>query len=112
MKNRSNDYICVSFCFSMTEEKKKLLTDLEFRVRQVMYMCDTLRNENHRLRFDLQVVQQQLVDKTEQLDQLKTKYDSLKTARTITAASVDVKVAKNKLSKLVREVDKCINLLS
>ncbi|HHT30714.1 hypothetical protein [Petrimonas mucosa] len=112
MKNRSNDYICVSFCFSMTEEKKKLLTDLEFRVRQVMYMCDTLRNENHRLRSDLQVVQQQLVDKTEQLDQLKTKYDSLKTARTITAASVDVKVAKNKLSKLVREVDKCINLLS
>ena len=111
MKNRSNDYICVSFCFSMTEEKK-LLTDLEFRVRQVMYMCDTLRNENHRLRSDLQVVQQQLVDKTEQLDQLKTKYDSLKTARTITAASVDVKVAKNKLSKLVREVDKCINLLS
>ncbi|MDD3560269.1 MULTISPECIES: hypothetical protein [Petrimonas] len=96
----------------MTEEKKKLLTDLEFRVRQVMYMCDTLRNENHRLRSDLQVVQQQLVDKTEQLDQLKTKYDSLKTARTITAASVDVKVAKNKLSKLVREVDKCINLLS
>jgi uncharacterized protein YPO0396 len=75
-------------------------------------MCDTLRNENHRLRSDLQVVQQQLVDKTEQLDQLKTKYDSLKTARTITAASVDVKVAKNKLSKLVREVDKCINLLS
>lgn len=112
MKNRSNDYICVSFCFSMTEEKKKLLTDLEFRVRQVMYMCDTLRNENHRLRSDLQVVQQQLVDKTEQLDKLKTKYDSLKTARTITAASVDVKVAKNKLSKLVREVDKCINLLS
>jgi chromosome segregation ATPase len=112
VKNRSNDYICVSFCFSMTEEKKKLLTDLEFRVRQVMYMCDTLRNENHRLRSDLQVVQQQLVDKTEQLDQLKTKYDSLKTARTITAASVDVKVAKNKLSKLVREVDKCINLLS
>jgi hypothetical protein len=42
---------------------------------------------------------------------LKTKYDSLKTVRTITAASVDVDTAKLKLSKLVREVDKCINLL-
>ncbi len=116
MKNTSNDYICVNFCFSMTEEKKKLLTDLEFRVRQgvrqVMYMCDTLKAENIRLKSDLQVTQQQFAEKTEQLNQLKTKYDSLKTARTITAASVDVKIAKNKLSKLVREVDKCINLLN
>ena len=112
VKNESNDYICVSFCFSMTEEKRKLLTDLEFRVRQVMFMCDTLKEENIRLKSDLQVIQQQLVEKTEQLNQLKTKYDSLKTARTITAASVDVRVAKNKLSKLVREVDKCINLLN
>jgi hypothetical protein len=112
VKNASNDYICVSFCFSMTEEKKKLLTDLEFRVRQVMYMCDTLKEENIQLKSDLEVIQQQLVEKTGQLNQLKTKYDSLKTARTITAASVDVRVAKNKLSKLVREVDKCINLLN
>lgn len=112
VKNTSNDYICVNFCFSMTEEKKKLLTDLEFRVRQVMYMCDTLKAENIRLKSDLQVTQQQFAEKTEQLNQLKTKYDSLKTARTITAASVDVKIAKNKLSKLVREVDKCINLLN
>lgn len=112
VQNTSNDYICVNFCFSMTEEKKKLLTDLEFRVRQVMYMCDTLKAENIRLKSDLQVTQQQFAEKTEQLNQLKTKYDSLKTARTITAASVDVKIAKNKLSKLVREVDKCINLLN
>ena len=112
VKNASNDYICVSFCFYMTEEKRKLLTDVEFRVREVMFMCDTLKEENIRLKSDLQVIQQQLVEKTEQLNQLKTKYDSLKTARTITAASVDVRVAKNKLSKLVREVDKCINLLN
>lgn len=111
VKNDGNDYICVSFCFSMTDEKKKLLTDLEFRVRQVMYRCDTLKEENIRLKSDLQDIQQQFAEKKEQLDQLKTKYDSLKTARTITAASVDVEIAKNKLSKLVREVDKCINLL-
>ncbi len=96
----------------MTDEKKKLLTDLEFRVRQVMYLCDTLKSENIRLKSDLQDIRLQLSEKKEELSQLKTKYDSLKTARTITAASVDVNVAKNKLSKLVREVDKCINLLN
>jgi hypothetical protein len=45
------------------------------------------------------------------LNQMRTKYESLKIARTITAASVDVDAAKQRLSKLVREVDKCINLL-
>lgn len=100
------------FLFSMTDEKKKLLADLEFRVRQVMYLCDTLKEENTRLKFDLQYIKAQFGEKKEELNRLKTKYDSLKTARTITAASVDVDVAKNKLSKLVREVDKCINLLN
>ncbi|MDO5665507.1 MAG: hypothetical protein Q4G63_09660 [Bacteroidia bacterium] len=71
-----------------------------------------MKEENVRLKSDLQDIQQQFSERTEQLNQLKTKYDSLKTARTITAASVDVKLAKNKLSKLVREVDKCINLLN
>ena len=42
---------------------------------------------------------------------MKQKYNNLKMARTITAASVDVDDAKLKLSKMVREVDKCIGLL-
>ncbi len=96
----------------MTDDKKKLLNDLEFRVRQVMYLCDTLREDNVRLNAELSSTKEQLAEKKEQLDQLKEKYDSLKVARTITAASVDVNVARDKLSKLVREVDKCINLLS
>lgn len=111
VKKGSNDYICVNFCLYMTDEKKKLLSDLEFRVRQVMYLCNSLREENARLKENLEKKELQIGEKTEQLSQLSAKYDSLKTARTITAASVDVDVARNKLSKLVREVDKCINLL-
>lgn len=100
------------FLFLMTDEKRKLLADLEFRVRQVMYLCDSLREENSQLKSDIQAKQKQLSEAAEQLSQLKTKYESLKMARTITAASVDVEIAKTKLSKLVREVDKCINLLN
>lgn len=96
----------------MTDDKKKLLNELEFRVRQVMFLCDTLREDNALLRSQLDSTTEQLKEKMEQLDQLTKKYDSLKVARTITAASVDVDVAKEKLSNLVREVDKCINLLN
>lgn len=95
----------------MTEDKKRLLTDLEFRVRQMMFLCDTLKEENKRLKLDLETQRQQLSRTMEEFGRMKAKYDSLKTARTITAASVDVKVARTKLAELVRDVDKCINLL-
>ncbi len=96
----------------MAEEHDKLLVDLEVRIKQVMFLCDSLREENSRLKLNIQSKQKEVDTVVSNLKQLKAKYDGLKTARTITAASVDVEVAKDKLSKLVREVDKCINLLT
>jgi uncharacterized coiled-coil DUF342 family protein len=95
----------------MADEKGKLLIDLEVRVKQVLLRCDSLRDENAQLREEAQSWQNQMTQAKEELNQLKTKYDSLKMARTVTAASVDVDMARVKLSKMVREVDKCINLL-
>jgi len=95
----------------MTDENNKLLVDLEVRIKQVMLLCDSFKDENTKLKTELLTKQTVIDEAATELKQLKTKYDSLKTARTITAASVDVDAAKLKLSKLVREVDKCINLL-
>lgn len=95
----------------MTDENNKLLVDLEVRIKQVLFLCDSLKEENSRLKSEVSTRQKQIDSALQDLQQLKTKYDSLKVARTITAASVDVESAKLKLSKMVREVDKCINLL-
>lgn len=95
----------------MSDEHNKLLVDLEVRIKQVLFLCDSLKEENVRLKKEVQTRQSQLDETVKDLQQLKTRYDGLKIARTITAASVDVEAAKLKLSKLVREVDKCINLL-
>ncbi|HOO95348.1 MAG TPA: hypothetical protein PLH60_04460 [Proteiniphilum sp.] len=95
----------------MTDDNKKLLVDLEVRIKQVMFLCDSLKEENALLKTELKTRQRQIDEAVLDLNRLKTKYDSLKVARTITAASVDVDAAKQRLSKLVREVDKCINLL-
>lgn len=88
-----------------------MLVDLEVRIKQVLFLCDSLKAENARLRTEIRSGQLQLEETAKELAQLNAKYDSLKMARTITAASVDVETAKEKLSKMVREVDKCINLL-
>lgn len=95
----------------MSDEKNKLLVDLEIRIKQVMFLCDSLKEENERLKTELRTRQTLVDETTKDLEQLKTRYKALKTARTITAASVDVDTAKLKIAKLVREVEKCINLL-
>ncbi len=95
----------------MTDEKNKLLVDLEVRIKQVLFLCDSLKSENATLKTEILSRQKEIEETAKELTQLKTKYDSLKIARTITAASADVDIAKTKLSKMVREVDRCINLL-
>jgi dynactin complex subunit len=96
----------------MTENRDKLLVDLDVRVKQVLLLCDKLKQENARLKENLILKEEEIRSALKDIAEMKHKYDSLKTARTITAASVDVDTAKLKLSKMVREVDKCIGLLT
>ncbi|MDD2475491.1 MAG: hypothetical protein PHI32_06240 [Dysgonamonadaceae bacterium] len=95
----------------MTEDRTNLLLNLEVRVKQVLFLCDKLKHENSHLKDELTMKEEEIVRLQNNISQLNKKYDNLKMARTITAASVDVDSAKIKLSQLVREVDKCIGLL-
>lgn len=95
----------------MTENRDKLLVNLEVRVKQVLLLCDQLKHENSKLKNELAVKDEKIASTESELGVMNQKYDDLKMVRTITAASVDVDTAKLKLSKLVREVDKCIGLL-
>ena len=95
----------------MTEDRTKLLVNLEVCVKQVLLLCDKLKQENSQLKDELVLKKEEITRINSGISLLSEKYDNLKSARTITAASVDVDTAKLKLSKLVREVDKCISLL-
>ena len=95
----------------MTEDRDKLLLNLEVRVRQVLLLCDKLKQENTKLKDQIVLKDDTIQELRKKIEVMNEKYDNLKMARTITAASVDVDAAKLKLSKMVREVDKCIGLL-
>lgn len=95
----------------MTEEEKKLLGNFEARIRHMMYVNNELKErcaETERL----------LQEKTERLDKVEADYSNLQRAysnrKAAIAASLnggDIGETKQKLSALVREVDKCIALL-
>ena len=112
MQNRNNYLFLYSIFESMTEEQLKIIRNFEVRVRQVLFLCDKLKGENENLQ--LQLTEQKSINDSlsKENTQLQLKYDNLKVARMISLSREDFKATKNRLSKLVREVDKCIALLN
>ena len=96
----------------MTEEEKKLLSTFEARLRHLIYLHDELKRENAELKGLLKAEKEQNEKVLAEYKELKTNYTNLKTATTISLNGSDVKETKLRLSKLVREVDKCIALLN
>jgi hypothetical protein len=95
----------------MTEEQLKIAANFEARVRQLMFMCDNLRRENADLSSRLTAQQASNDLLTAENKKLNIKYDNLKMVRIISVKQNDFREAKNRLSKLVREVDECIKSL-
>ena len=101
-----------NFGVVMTEEEKKLLNSFETQLRHLIYLHDELKRENAKLKklLDIEKLKNEKVQA--QYDELEVSYTNLKTATTISLNGSDVKETKLRLSKLVREVDKCIALLN
>ena len=101
-----------NFGVVMTDEEKTLLSTFEARLRHLIYIHDELKRENAELKklLDMEKLKNEKVQA--QYDELEVSYTNLKTATAITLNGSDVKETKLRLSKLVREVDKCIALLN
>jgi hypothetical protein len=78
----------------------------------LIYLHDELKRENAELKKLLENEKLKNEKVQAQYDELEVSYTNLKTATAISLNGSDVKETKLRLSKLVREVDKCIALLN
>lgn len=88
----------------MTPEEESILKRFETRTRQLILQYQELKQENELLR-------QRVDTLNRELENTKRDYSNLKVARMIDISDQDMKDAKGRLSKLIREIDKCIALL-
>lgn len=107
-----NRIFVYNFGEEMTDEENKLLTTFETKLRHFIYLQETLQEENHRLRQMLDEKEEEIKGMRAENNQLQRQYADLKSAMTISLNGSDVKETKLRLSKLVREVDRCIALLN
>ena len=96
----------------MTAEEDALLRTLEARVTQVTLEYKAFKDRYAALSRTMEEKDATIAALHSQIDRLQTDYANLKTAKMIDISSEDMKNAKSRLSKLVREVDKCIALLN
>ena len=82
------------------------------RVRQLILEYNKIKNENDRLRAMIDERDSALEKMEGQLAQVRNDYESLKMARMVEITNGDLESAQRKISKLIRDVNKCITLVS
>ena len=96
----------------MTDEERTLLSTFETQLEHLIFLHDELRQKNAKLMQELEAKDNECRKMQADFRELVQRYTDLKTATTISLNGSDVKETKSRLSKLVREVDKCIALLN
>ena len=96
----------------MTSEQAQLLVELDEKIQRLMTLYESEKAENQSLKKDLEQKQNELMRSHKNLVDLQNKFDHLRMARVFNITKEDSQESKNKLSKLLREIDKCIALLN
>lgn len=91
---------------------EQLLTTFETRVRQMLLRFQQLKKENEDLFAQIEQHKRDIEELRQKMGQQERDYDSLKMAKMMEITDGDLESAKNRLSKLIREVNKCIAILS
>ena len=93
-------------------QNEKVLAAFEGRVRQLILRFQELKKENEELYRMVGKNEDEIKTLKEKLSRSEQDYNTLKMARMMEITDGDLQGAKDRLSKLIREVNKCINVLS
>ncbi|SEF74478.1 hypothetical protein SAMN05216354_1476 [Xylanibacter ruminicola] len=91
---------------------EKALATFETRVRQMILRFQDMKKETENLRAQIEKNGQDIKDLQAKLTQAENDYQSLKMAKMIEITDGDLESAKGRLSKMIRDVNKCIAILS
>ena len=95
----------------MTANEKTLAT-FETRLRQLILRFQELKKENKELYAMVEESEKNVAQLREKLEQQQSDYQSLKMAKMIEITDGNLADAKERLSRLIRDVNKCIAILS
>ncbi len=96
----------------MTEKDQHLIDEIKLNIRRLINSLEQSKNELSSVREEYRNLEQQLIMLSKENEELKKKYENLKVAKVLAEGDPENQAAKQKITKLIREVDKCIALLN
>ena len=91
---------------------EKILNTFATRVRQMILQYEALKKENDELYALVDQRDQEIKQLQGELSQAEADYNSLKMAKMLEVTDADMETAQKRVAKLIRDVNKCITLLS
>ena len=91
---------------------EKTLADFQTRVRQMIFRFRELKKENGRLQALVEEQATEIEELKARVTQADNDYNSLKMARMLEITDGNLDEAKERLSRMIRQVNKCIAILS
>lgn len=96
----------------MTEEELLLLNNLKINVRQFLIEFENIENEKKALEQNILDLKNEIELLKQEKSELSQKNEQLRLATHLLSGVDENREAKQKINKLVRDIDKCIALLN
>lgn len=91
---------------------EKTIVGFQTMVRSLILQFQNLKKENEELYAMLEKNEDDVRQLRQQLQDKQREFDALKAAKMLEVSSGDIQSAKDRLAKLIRDVNKCISVLS
>jgi len=95
----------------MTNRYEELINAFEKRLRKLISEYKSLQDENSLLKAELNRKQTDLMLAHQEVLELRKNYDHLQLAKNLGGSETERVESRERISKMVREIDKCLALL-
>lgn len=96
----------------MSKDYQSVINNLKSKIELLISKYEQVVSDNKKLVEDLNICNDALNNNTNNVKELETRISNLQLAEAFKSSSADVKEAKQKIGKIVKEIDRCIALLN
>jgi chromosome segregation ATPase len=96
----------------MTNRHQLLVDSFEKKLRKLLQLYAQEKDKNHKLEEELEQKKEEVMQAHKIILDLRSDYEDIKMVQILSGNSADREAAHRRISHLVREIDKCIDLLN
>ncbi len=96
----------------MDARYQDIVTIFEEKIHLLLQNYENLKQKNQFLEEEIERKNEELIEVRKSFSELKSQYDKLKIAKTLSLSDDEKKIAHRQLSVLVRNVNDCIKLIN